>query len=55
MKKSAKKLIAILLAAVMLVSCGLVSVSAAEADYELIYGIDGYLEAAGYLIEKYKK
>ncbi len=43
MKKSEKKLIAILLAALMLLSCGLVSVSAAEADYELIYGIDGYL------------
>jgi len=37
MKKSAKKLIALLLTAVMLLSCGLVSASAAEADYTLIY------------------
>ncbi|MBR2413353.1 MAG: leucine-rich repeat protein [Clostridia bacterium] len=37
MKKSAKKLIALLLTAVMLLGCGLVSASAAEADYTLIY------------------
>lgn len=37
MKKSAKKLIALLLTAVMLLGCGLVSASAAEADYSLIY------------------
>ncbi len=36
MKKSAKKLIALLLTAVMLFGCGLVSASAAEADYSLI-------------------
>ena len=41
MKKSAKKLIALLLTAVMLLGCGLISASAAEADYSLIYSAYG--------------
>ena len=48
MKKSAKKLIALLLTAVMLLGCGLVSASAAGSDFALRYASAG--ETLGYYI-----
>ncbi len=48
MKKSAKKLIALLLTAVMLLGCGLVSASAAGGDFTLRYASAG--ETLGYYI-----
>ncbi len=40
MKKSALKAISLLLAVTMLLGCGLVSAFAAEADYQILYGVD---------------
>ncbi|MBQ6862814.1 MAG: leucine-rich repeat protein [Clostridia bacterium] len=40
MKKNAIKVISMLLAVAMLLSCGLVSAFAAEADYQILYGVE---------------